>query len=74
MKLPLFYLQQIVLLGSVAFLAWVAVLSLRFGHFVWAADAPQAWLFALFLVACFLLLIATPLQLIAHKLPWRSAP
>ena len=70
-RIVLFYLAQTVLLGSVGFAIWVLYGWWRLGVF-WTADTPEAWLFALLLVAALVLLICTPVQWIARKLKNRK--
>ena len=72
MKFVRFFLLQVVVLGTLGFAMWVAYLSVRSGHFAIASDEPQAWLFALFLIACFLLFVGAPLQWLFRKSPWRA--
>ncbi|MFC5579482.1 hypothetical protein ACFPOA_15850 [Lysobacter niabensis] len=62
MKAVLFYLKQILLLGTAGFAVFVLVAWWHIGPFL-ASDTPQAWLFALALVATFLVTVATPVQL-----------
>ena len=65
MKLSAFYLKQIIALGTAGFAAFVAVAWWHIGFF-WARDTFEAWLFALVLVGLFLILVATPLQLLCR--------
>ncbi|MBD9437634.1 hypothetical protein IB223_16175 [Pseudoxanthomonas sp. PXM03] len=66
MKIIAFYIKQIILLGTTGFLAWLCVGWWHIGWF-WANDAHYAWLIALALVALFLLLICTPIQVSISK-------
>jgi hypothetical protein len=65
MQAVLFYLKQTLLLGTGGFAMFVIASWWRTGPF-WASDTPQAWLFALALVATFFVTVATPIQLVCR--------
>ena len=65
MKIIAFYLKQIILLGTAGFAAFLFFAWWQVGVFL-ASDTPQAWLLALVLVAVFIILVATPLQLLCR--------
>ena len=73
MKIIAFYVKQIILLGTVGFAAFLLLAWWQFGAF-WASDTPQAWLLALALVAVFIVLVATPLQLLCRLSSARLLP
>ncbi len=60
-KTVTFYLKQTVMLGTVGFGLWLLYGWWRLG-LSWASDTPVVWLFALLLVAAFLLFVCTPVQ------------
>jgi len=66
-RAAVFYLKQTMMLGTVGFGLW-----LLYGWWQlclsWASDTHEAWLFALLLVAAFLLFVCTPVQRLSTKL------
>lgn len=66
MKVLAFYIRQIIGLGTAGFLAWLCIGWWKIGWF-WASDTHFAWLFSLALVAFFLILVCTPIQLALAK-------
>jgi len=73
MKIIVFYLKQFVLLGTAGFTAFLAVAWWHVGVF-WASDTPQVWIFAVLLVALFIVLVATPFQLFCRLYSAKSLP
>lgn len=73
MRLITFYIKHVVLLGTPAFAAWVAALWIRLGFF-WSSDIWLVWLFALCLVALFVVIVATPLQLLSRMTKSKALP
>jgi hypothetical protein len=66
-KILSFYFKQVLLLGTIGYGMFIAPEWWTFGPFL-AADELQTWLFALALVATFLVAFATPLQLACRAL------
>ncbi|MCH6485466.1 hypothetical protein MMG85_18095 [Pseudoxanthomonas sp. LH2527] len=73
MKIVVFDLEQIVLLGTAGFATFLFVAWWQVGVF-WASDTPQTWLLALALVAAFIIVVATPLQLLCRFSSARLLP
>jgi|SRR5882724_3039391 len=72
MKTLIFLLKQILLLGTVGFVAWMSIGWWHRGWF-WAKDTPQAWLLALGIVGVFLTLVAIPIQFLLRSVSSRWA-
>lgn len=67
----LFYLKQVVLLGSAGFAAFIIASWWPRGPF-WSSDLWRVWLVALFLVASYLLASGAPLQLACRRFHCRG--
>jgi hypothetical protein len=66
MKVIVFYIKQIMGLGTAGFFAWLCIGWWKIGWF-WASDIHYAWLIALATVTFFLILICTPIQFVLAR-------